>query len=73
VVATRQHRTTGRVVAEAWSQERSLLRQLPDRVLANHRGAGVQAPARVIDLSTLRTAGGVVEAPSLADYQAVPG
>jgi hypothetical protein len=73
VVAARRHRTTGRVVAEAWSQERPLLRQIPDRVLANHRGAGVQDPAQVIDLSTLRTAGGVVEAPSLADYQAVLG
>jgi transposase len=73
VVATRRHRTTGRVVAEAWSIERQLLRQIPDRVLASHRGAGVQASARVIDLSTLRTAGDIVEAPSLADYQAVLG
>jgi transposase len=73
VVATRRHRTTGRVVAEAWSTERQLLRRIPDRVLANRRGAGVQDPAQVIDLSTLRNAGDVVEAPCLADYEAVLG
>jgi transposase len=73
VVATRRHRTTGRVVTQAWSQERPLLRQIPDRVLANHRGAGVQVPARVIDFSALRNAGDVVAAPSLADYEAVLG
>jgi transposase len=73
VVATRRHRTTGRVVAEAWSTERQLLRQIPERVLASRRGGGVQAPARVIDLSALRNVGDVVEAPSLADYQAVLG
>jgi hypothetical protein len=73
VVATRRHRTTGRVVAEAWSTERPLLRQIPDRVLANRRGAGVKDPAQVIDLGALRTAGDVVEAPCLADYEAVTG
>jgi transposase len=73
VVATRRHRTTGRVVAEAWSQERQLLGQIPDRVLAGCRGVGVPAPARVIDLGALRTAGDVVEAPPLADYEAVLG
>jgi hypothetical protein len=73
VVAARRHRTTGRIVAEAWSQECQLLRQIPDRVLAGCRSVGVQAPARVIDLSALRNAGDVVEAPSLADYEAVLG
>lgn len=73
VVATRRHRTTGRVVAEAWSQERQLLRPIPDRLLANRRGAGVQDPAQVIDLGALRNAGDVVEAPCLADYEAVLG
>lgn len=73
VVATRRHRTSGRIIAEAWSQERQLLGQIPDRVLAGCRGAGVPAPARVIDLGALRTAGDVVEAPPLADYEAVLG
>jgi len=73
VVATRRHRTTGRIVGEAWSQERQLLGQIPERVLASRRGAGVQAPARVIDLSALRNTGDIVVAPSLADYEAVLG
>jgi hypothetical protein len=58
---------------EAWSQERQLLGRIPERVLAGCRGGGVQAPARVIDLSALRNTGEVVAAPSLADYQAVLG
>jgi hypothetical protein len=73
VVATRRHRTTGRVVQEAWSAERSLLRQIPDRVLASRRGGGVQDPARLIDLRALRNVGDVVAAPSLGDYEAVLG
>jgi transposase len=73
VVATRRHRTTGRVVHEAWAQEHPLLRQIPDRVLASRHSADVQAPAQVIDLGTLRNAGDVVEVPSLADYEAAIG
>jgi hypothetical protein len=42
-------------------------------VLANRHGAGVQDPAQVIDLGALRFAGVVVEAPCLADYEAVLG
>jgi len=44
VVATRRHRTTGRVVAEAWSQERQLLGQIPDRVHAGCRAAWASGP-----------------------------
>jgi transposase len=73
VVAARRHRTTGRVVSEAWSQERQLLGQIPDRVLASRRGGGIQEPARLIDLRALRNVGDVVEAPSLADYEVVTG
>jgi transposase len=73
VVAARRHRTTGRVVAEAWSTERPLLGQIPDRVLTSRRGGGVQDPAQLIDLRALRNVGDVVEAPSLADYEAVLG
>jgi transposase len=73
VVAARRHRTTGRVVQEAWSQERQLLGQIPDRVLTSRRGGGVQHPAQLIDLRALCNAGDVVEAPALADYEAVLG
>jgi hypothetical protein len=72
-VAARRHRTTGRVVQEAWSQERQLLGQIPDRVLSSRRGGGTQNPAQLIDLGALRNVGDVVEAPSLADYEAVLG
>jgi transposase len=73
VVAARRHRTTGRVVSEAWSTERQLLGQIPDRVLASRRGGGIQEPAQLIDLRALRNVGDVVEAPSLADYEVVTG
>lgn len=34
VVCERHHRTTGKVVGEAWEEERGLLHPLPARVLA---------------------------------------
>ena len=71
VVAPRRHRTTGRIVSEAWATERDLLGEIPRRILAGLRGAEVPAPARVIDLGALRGAGEVVEAPCLDDYEAV--
>ncbi len=71
VVATRRHRTTGRVVLEAWAEERQLLRAVPERMLASTQGEHVPAP--VIDLATLRSAGAVVESPELAEYEAVLG
>ena len=71
VVATRRHRTTGRVISQAWAEERDLLVDIPGRILAEVRGTGVPTPAGVIDLSALRNAGEVVEAPSLHDYEAV--
>ena len=71
VVAARRHRTTGRIVSEAWSQERDLLVEIPERIMAGMQGAEVPAPARVIDLAALRGAGDVVEVPSLDDYEAV--
>jgi len=71
VVATRRHRTTGRVIGEAWEQERGLLREIPDRVVSSLAGERADAPARVIDLSALRQAGDVVDGRDLADYEAV--
>ncbi|MGH3371600.1 MAG: hypothetical protein ACRDPR_16535, partial [Nocardioidaceae bacterium] len=71
VVATRRHRTTGRVVGEAWEQERPLLREIPERIASGLVGERVEAPARVIDLSALRSAGDVVQDRPLEDYEAV--
>jgi transposase len=69
VVATRRHRTTGRIVLEAWAEERQSLRPIPRRLLAER--AGGTAHAAVIDLAAARHAGEVVEGRSLADYEAV--
>jgi len=71
VVATRRHRTTGRVVGEAWEQERALLREIPARIVSSLAGERAEAPAPVIDLSALRSAGEVVEPRQLGDYEAV--
>jgi len=71
VVATRRHRTTGRVIGEAWEQERGLLRQIPERVVSGLAGERADVPARVIDLSALRSAGDIVEPRQLGDYEAV--
>lgn len=71
VVATRRHRTTGRVVGEAWDEERQLLREIPDRIVSSLQGEQAELPARVIDLSALREVGEVVEDRPLGDYEAV--
>jgi transposase len=71
VVATRRHRTTGRVIGEAWAEERSLLREIPERIISGLSGERVDAPARVIDLSALRASGDVVERRALDDYEVV--
>jgi transposase len=65
VVAARRHRTTGRVVLEAWAEERQRLRPIPRRLLAH--AAGVSSP--VIDLATLRRTGEMVEARDLSSYE----
>lgn len=71
VVAARRHRTTGRVIGEAWEQERALLREVPDRIVSSLIGECAEIPAPVIDLSALRNAGDEVEDRDLADYEAV--
>jgi transposase len=40
VVGPRRHRTTGKIVAEAWAAERTLLRPIPGRILAAITGEG---------------------------------
>ena len=71
VVATRRHRTTGRVVGEAWEQERPLLREIPTRIVSSLQGERAEIPARVIDLSALRASGDIVQGRPLLDYEAV--
>ncbi|MGH2650841.1 MAG: DDE-type integrase/transposase/recombinase, partial [Actinomycetota bacterium] len=71
VVSTRRHRTTGRVVGEAWAVERPLLREIPARIISSLQGERAEVPARVIDLSALRASGDVVADHALADYEGV--
>jgi transposase len=68
-VAARRHRTTGRIVLEAWAEERQSLRPIPRRLLAER--AGTDAQGAVIDLAAARHVGAVVEDRELADYEAV--
>jgi transposase len=69
VVSTRRHRTTKRIVGEAWTEERMLLRAIPERLRAHATGDTVST--NVIDLSAIRTMGDVVESRALADYEEV--
>lgn len=69
VVAKRRHRTTDRIVAEAWAEERRMLRAIPPRLLTEQSGATAATP--VVDLAEVRRAGDQVEARSLSDYEAV--
>ena len=54
VVGARRHRTTKRVVAEAWAEERALLRPIPGRILAATTGGGGAAVVPVRALSADR-------------------
>ena len=71
VVCQRRHRTTGRVVGEAWEEEWPRLRPLPSRILAT-----LQAPPLLV-LSgggadpVQRRLGERVEVRDLAEYEAV--
>jgi transposase len=67
VVAARRHRTTGRIVAEAWAEERQHLRTIPRRLVAARSGTTSAAP--VIDLAAARRAGDEVQARSLSEYE----
>lgn len=71
VVLARRHRTTGRIVGEAWAEERPLLDPIPTRILASL--AGDAAPpalpsAAVIDLEQRRR-GEQVQVRALAEYE----
>jgi hypothetical protein len=69
VVLPRCHRTTRRVVHEAWEQERPLLRPIPGRLIAEGEGQAVEA--EVIDLAALKAEGAVVEHRPLEAYDRV--
>ena len=70
-VLPRRHRTTGRLVGEAWAEERPLLRAIPRRILA---GLGspvvVPLPSSVGD-NRLRKLGEQVEVRDLVEYEEV--
>jgi hypothetical protein len=70
VVATRRHRTTGRVVAEAWEAERGLLTPVSRRLLARIEGQAtlVPLPTPVRAAQTAAAAGDAVEVRPLAVY-----
>lgn len=70
VVLARRHRTTQRIVGEAWADERSRLAPIPPRILAGVVGGpavGVPAPS-VIDLEQRRR-GEQVQVRDLAEYE----
>jgi hypothetical protein len=70
VVLHRRHRTTRRVVGEAWADERPLLTPIPARVLAGLAGDGDTAPRAVVVDLTQRLLGEHVEVRSLDEYEA---
>jgi transposase len=72
VVLQRRHRTTGRIVGEAWAEERAVLRPIPERIMAGFGGPVIvpMPPAPVVDLR-LRRLGERVEVRDLAEYEEV--
>ena len=70
VVLVRTHRTTKRVVGEAWLEEQPLLRQVPDRVRARYAGNAITLPTTV-GTASLRALGEVVQLRDLHEYEEV--
>jgi transposase len=68
-VLSRRHRTTGRIVSEAWAEERRLLTPVPAHVLQRLAGEGEVRPVLNVVDAQLRRAGEVVEVRPLADYE----
>jgi transposase len=75
VVLRRRHRTTGRVVGEAWAAERPLLAPLPPRLLGGAAALPVpvpsEAPPAGPQLRRLHDLGARVEARDLTEYEAI--
>ena len=73
VVLERRHRTTNRVVGQAWDEERPCLRPIPARLLVRlDRPSVVTLPDNVIDLGQ-HGVGDHVEVRDLAEYEVVAG
>lgn len=67
VVAGCRHRTTERVVGEAWARERAHLKPIPKRLLTLWTGCEV-GPINVIDIEAERAGGETVEHRDLSAY-----
>ena len=70
VVLKRKHRTTKRVVGEAWLEERLQLRSVPERVLAKYTSNLPVLPMPTND-RVQRQLGEVVQLRALSDYEEV--
>ena len=70
VVLKRKHRTTKRVVGEAWLEERLQLRSIPERVLAKYASNLPVLPMPTAD-RVQRQLGEVVQLRALSDYEEV--
>jgi hypothetical protein len=68
-VLPRRHRTTQRIVGEAWAEEQRLLTPIPAHVLQRLAGEGEVRPVLDIVDVGLRRAGEVVEVRAMADYE----
>lgn len=71
VVMARRHRTTKRVVGEAWEEERPLLKQIPERVRVKYAGAETVALPVPHSDERQRALGEIVELRDLREYEAV--
>jgi transposase len=72
IVLQRRHRTTGRIVSEAWAEERERLTPIPARILAEYTDGGTVpgAAVKIIDLAQRRQ-GEQVQIRDLAEYEVV--
>lgn len=69
IVLRRRHRTTKRVVGEAWQEELKVLRPIPERILASFGSPVILAmPATVVDFQQRRL-GEHVDIRDLAEYE----
>jgi len=71
VVLKRKHRTTKRVVGEAWLDERLQLRAVPERVLAKYTVNLPVVPWAMVADRRQRQLGDVVQLRMLSDYDEV--
>lgn len=70
VILPRKHRTTQRIISEAWAQERPLLTPVPEHVLQRFAGgdAALRAVLHVVDAEQ-RAQGETVQVRDLHDYE----